>query len=302
MNLLLALLLVTQGAAPLRKSDLVRLLSASAMSSVELAQFVGRNCLTFEPTERDRTDFRRLGADRALLDAVDRCARRTTITPVVAPPRPQPVPARRAVSPVRSAFATGGGQRGPAGSRLPRALVFDARDSVGVPIAGVPIVFVGINARIDPDTATTNASGEVRVGVSLGPRAGPATVLAAAGDVEKQVAFNVAPGPAAQLVIQCDQKSVTGHFVVRPDTVIDLRVTAQDGFGNATALLELRGAVADARIFRVLRVTQDSLAGTLALKPDQPGTTSLAVIANGMRQYFTVTVPPRAAPGKVDCP
>src|SRR5256886_5500316 len=111
MNLLLALLLVTQGAAPLRKSDLVRLPSASAMSSVELAQFVGRNCLTFEPTERDRTDFRRLGADRALLDAVDRCARRTTIPPVVAPPRPQPVPARRAVSPVRSAFATGGGQR-----------------------------------------------------------------------------------------------------------------------------------------------------------------------------------------------
>src|SRR2546425_11160008 len=91
MNLLLALLLVTQGAVPLRKSDLVRLLSASAMSSVELAQFVGRSCLTFEPTERDRTDFRRLGADRALLDAVDRCARRTTITPAVA--RPQPVPA-----------------------------------------------------------------------------------------------------------------------------------------------------------------------------------------------------------------
>ena len=57
MNLLLALFLATQGAAPLRKSDLVRLLSASAMSSEELAQFVGRNCLTFEPTERDRTDW-----------------------------------------------------------------------------------------------------------------------------------------------------------------------------------------------------------------------------------------------------
>ena len=44
------------------------------------------------------------------------------------------------------------------------------------------------------------------------------------------------------------------------------------------------------------------ISGTVALKPDQPGTTSLAVIANGMRQYLTVTVPPRAAPGKVDCP
>jgi len=304
MNVLLALFLVTQGVAPLRKSDLVRLLSAAAMSSVELAQFVGRNCLTFEPTERDRTDFRRLGADRALLDAVDRCARRPTVIPVVA--RPQPVrvavAARSAISPVRSGFVAGGGQRGPAGLQLARALVFDARDSLGIPIAGVPIVFTGINARIVPDTATTNASGEVRVGVTLGSHAGSASVLAAAGDVEKQVAFNVAPGPAAQLVIQCAEKSVTGHFAIRPDTVIVLRVTAQDAFANATPLLELRGAVADARIFRVLRVAQDSLAGTLALKPDEPGTTSLAVIANGMRQYLTVTVPPRAAPGKVDCP
>jgi hypothetical protein len=186
--------------------------------------------------------------------------------------------------------------------RLPRALVFDARDSLGRPIAGVPIVFTGINARIAPDTALTNGSGEVRVGIALGPHAGSASVLAAAGDIEKQVAFNVAPGPAAQLVIQCAEKSVTGHVVVRPDTLIVLRVTAQDGFANATPLLELRGAGADARIFRVLRVTQDSLAGTLALKPDEPGTTSLAVIANGMRQYVTVTVPPRVAPGKVDCP
>jgi len=296
MTLLLALYLVTQGAAPLRKSDLVRLLSGSAMSSVELAQFVGRNCLTFEPTERDRTDFRRLGADRALLEAVDRCARRPTVIAVVA--RPQPV----RVSPGRSGFVAGGGQRGPAGAQLPRALVFDARDSLGMPIAGVPIVFTGINARIAPDTAITNASGEVRVGVALGPHAGSASVLAAAGDVEKQVAFSVAPGSTAQLVIQCAEKSVTGHFAVRPDTVILLRVTAQDGFANATPLLELRGAVADARIFRVLRVTQDSLAGTLALKPDEPGTTSLAVIANGMRQYVTVTVPPRGAPGKVGCP
>jgi len=60
--------------------------------------------------------------------------------------------------------------------------------------------------------------------------------------------------------------------------------------------------VADARIFRVLRVTQDSLAGTIALRADQAGTTSLAVIANGLRQYLTITVPPRVAPGEVDCP
>ena len=296
MNLVVALLLVTQGGAPLRKSDLVRLLSGSAMSSLELAQLVGHHCLTFEPTDRDRSDFRRLGADRALLDAVDRCTRRPAVPPVATRP------ARPVVSALRSGFVAGGGQRGSAGSQLPRALVFDARDSLGAPIGGVPIVFTGINARIAPDTALTTAAGAARVGVSLGPHAGSATVLAVTGDVEKQVAFNVAPGPAAQLAIQCGEKSVTGHFTIRPDTVIVLRVAALDGFANTTALLELRGAVADARIFRVLRVTQDSLAGTIALRADQAGTTSLAVIANGLRQYLTITVPPRVAPGKVDCP
>ena len=69
----------------------------------------------------------------------------------------------------------------------------------------------------------------------------------------------------------------------RPKRFSDL--IAQDHVAAA-----LRGAVA-----------QDSVSGVVVLKPDQPGTTSLAVIANGMRQYLTVTVPPRAAPGKVDC-
>jgi hypothetical protein len=138
--------------------------------------------------------------------------------------------------------------------------------------------------------------------VTLGQRVGSATVIATIGVVEKQVAFNVAAGPAAELVIMCGQSSISGRFAIRPDTVLVLHVSAQDGFSNPTPLLGLRAAVADARIFRVLRVAQDSLTGTVALKPDQPGTTSLAVIANGMRQYVTVTVPPRAAPGKVDCP
>lgn len=70
--------------------------------------------------------------------------------------------------------------------------------------------------------------------------------------------------------------------------------------GVAGTLLP-RAVVFDARVFRILSVQQDSVAGTIALKPDQPGTTSLAVIANGMRQYLTVTVPPKVAPGKVDC-
>jgi len=328
LSALLAVLLAVQGdgTASLRKSDLVRLLSGAVMSPVELAQLVRRNCLTFEPTERDRNDLRLLGADASLLAAVDECARRkarrraaavtaarTTSRPPSAPPAPPaPPPAPAAVFQVqriivrvsaeRSGFVAGGGQRGSVGTQLPRALVFEARDSAGAPLSGQAVTFTGINASIQPAAVPTDAAGQARVGVTLGQRVGSATVIGSIGVVEKQVAFNVAAGPATQLVVMCGTSSVAGHFVIRPDSVIALRVSAQDGFANPTPLLGLRAAVADARIFRVLGVAQDSAFGTVTLKPDQPGTTSLAVIANGMRQYLTVTVPPHAAPGKVDCP
>jgi len=320
-SLLLALLVAVQGSAPLRKSDLVRLLSGAMMSSSELAELVSRNCLTFDPTERDRNDLRMLGADAAMLAAVDACARRNATrsvppTPARAAPKPSPAPARPAsrarLAPPpppplvtraseRSGFVSGGGQRGAAATQLPRPLVFEVRDSAGAPLSAQSVGFTGINARILPATAATDAAGQVRVGVTLGERAGAATVIASIGVVEKQVAFNVAAGPAAQLVVMCGQGSVSGHFAIRPDSEIVLRVSAQDGFANASPLLGLRAAVADARIFRVVHVAQDSTVGAVTLKPDQPGTTSLAVIANGMRQYLTVTVPPGAAPGKVDC-
>ena len=325
-----ALLSQGSGASPFRKSDLVRLLSGSEMSSTELAQLVRRNCLTFTPTARDRNDLRLMGADDAMLAAIDECARRaatrrstppppppvrrvTTVQvapPAVrpaqpappAPPPPLPLPpASSAVSASRSTFVSGGGQRGNVGAQLPRALVFEVRDSAGVPLARQAVAFTGINARINPATVATDAAGQARVGVTLGERVGSATVIAAVGVVEKQVAFNVAAGPAAQLVVMCGPASLESRFVIRPDSVVTLRVMAQDGFANATPLLSLRAAVADARIVRVLHIAQDSVAGTVALKPDQPGTTSIAVIANGMRQYLTVTVPPKASPGKVDC-
>jgi len=304
------------GTTSLRKSDLVRLLSGATMTPVELAQLVRRNCLTFHPTDRDRNDFRLLGADPSLLVAMDECARRgaprrATSRPPSPPPPPAPPPAPAPVFQVqriivhvsaeRSSFVSGGGQRGSVGTQLPRALVFEARDSAGTPLSGEAVTFTGINASIHPVVIATDAAGQARVGVTLGERVGSATVIAAIGIVEKQVAFNVAAGPAAQLIVMCRTASLTGHVVIRPDSVVALRVSAQDGFANPTPLLGLRAGVADARIVRVLAVAPDSAVGTLTLKPDQPGTTSLAVIANGMRQYLTVTVPPRAAPGKIDC-
>jgi hypothetical protein len=322
-SFLLVVWLVAQGVAPLRKSDLVRLLSGSVMSQEEIAQLVGRNCLTFDPTERDRQDFRRLGAAGPVLAALDGCARRATArasrpprsTPTSVPAVARPVPtqppaappAMRAPPPVRlsaerSGFVAGGGQSGAAGTRVPRALVFEARDSAGAPLTGQAVTFTGINARIDPGSLPTGADGRARVAVTLGERTGSATVLAVAGDVEKQVAFNVSAGAVAQLVVACGATDLSGRVVLRPDAVALLRVTARDAYGNAARLTGLRAAVADARILRVQRIAEDSVAGSVSLKPDQPGTTSLAIIASGLRQYVTVTVPPKAAPGKTDCP
>ena len=306
---LLLALLVLQGSAPLRKSDLVRLLSGAVLSSTEMAQLVRRNCLTFDPTERDRNDFRQLGADAGLLAAVEDCARRrrtsrtVPVTPAAVPaaPRPAPVAPPRAASSERSGFAAGGGQRGAVGTRVPRAVVFEVRDSAGAPLANRLVMFTGVNARTEPATAPSDAQGQARVGVTLGERVGNATVIASVGAVEKQVAFNVAAGPAAELVVTCGPATLSGRFAMRPDSAVRLDVVARDRYANATPLLGLRAAVADARIVRVLTVSQDSLAGQVRLKPDQAGTTSLALIANGLRQYLTVTVPPRVAPGQVDC-
>lgn len=323
MSAVLAVWLVLQGVAPLRKSDLVRLLSGSVMTQTEIAQLVTKNCLTFTPTDRDRADLQRLGAEAPVLTAVDGCARRASRrvtaarppaaapppvqaqpvrTPSPAPPTPRPPPVR--VSAERSGFVAGGGQSGPAGTRLPRAVVFEARDSGGAALAGQAVTFTGINARIDPAALSTDAEGHARVGVTLGEKTGWSVVIAAVGVVEKQVAFNVSAGTVTQLVVACGTTELSGggRAVLRPDTTTLLRVTARDGYGNAGRLAGLRGAVADARILRVQRIAEDSVAGTIALKPDQAGTTSLAVIANGLRQYITVTVPPKAAPGRVDCP
>jgi hypothetical protein len=321
LSLVLGALLALQGTAPLRKSDLVRLLSGSVMSTAELTQLVRRNCLTFHLTDRDRNDLRLLGAEASLLAAIDDCARREAShrivtrrpppprappAPPAVPPAPPPVLQIKRIVPVvsaeRSGFVSGGGQRGSVGTQLPRALVFEARDSAGALLPGQTVTFTGINARIQPAALATDAAGQARIGVTLGERVGSATVIAAIGAVEKQVAFNVTAGPATQLVVVCGGAgTLSGHFAIRPDSETLLRVAAQDAFGNATPLLGLRAAVADARIVRVLRIAPDSALGSVTLKPDQPGTTSLAVIANGMRQYLTVTVPPKAAPGKVDC-
>src|SRR6266566_4270763 len=56
-----------QTSEPLRKTDLIRLLSGGALSHREIADLIGRNCVSFTPTTRDRIDLAALGADSLML-------------------------------------------------------------------------------------------------------------------------------------------------------------------------------------------------------------------------------------------
>jgi len=88
----LPVLLAAQGAEPLRKTDLIRLLSNPIIRKGEVADLVRRNCLAFRPTERDWADLRDLGADTDVMSSVGGCAARqaSRATVTLASPAPPP--------------------------------------------------------------------------------------------------------------------------------------------------------------------------------------------------------------------
>src|SRR5437773_2384065 len=66
-------LVAAQGTEPLRKTDLIRLLSNPVIRKAEVADLVRRNCLAFRPTERDWADLRDLGADADVMSSIGGC-------------------------------------------------------------------------------------------------------------------------------------------------------------------------------------------------------------------------------------
>src|SRR5262245_6855967 len=175
-------------AKPLRKSDPIRHLSSSALTTAELADLIRRNCVSFTPTDRDRADLRALGADDGVMRSIDGCLRRgaTVATPPPAPaaarvqrapsaarpaapvptatPRPAapPPPVVRApavVSASRTGFIAGVGQRGRVGTRLRQPLIFEVRDTANAPVVGRAVVFLAAGASLQEVRATTDSDG-----------------------------------------------------------------------------------------------------------------------------------------------
>src|SRR2546426_9579534 len=104
----------TQGSQPLRKTDVIRLLSNPLISRSEVADLIRRNCVAFRPTPRDWADLRDFGADSEVLSSIGHCAT-TPAAQHAAPALPLSavlLPTRLAVPVGSEAVARGQGPRG----------------------------------------------------------------------------------------------------------------------------------------------------------------------------------------------
>jgi Big-like domain-containing protein len=336
-----------QSDGPLRKTDLVRLLTGGTLVPYELAALVRRHCLSFTPTSRDRADLTALGADSAVLREIDACVRQAGVASAPAPPaappeskaapparsvgrtrqpatgaprrppasvaptEPRPAPVeppprvvRRAqLSAARSAFILGAGQRGTVGSRLARPLVFEVRDTAGVPVSGEAVTLAATNGRLVETSAVTDSSGRVQVDLAFGAQAGPTVVTAKVGSIQRQVTLYATAGPAAKLSFSCGDAPIDRRVALSPDVSVVFHVTAQDAFGNAVPLEHLQAAAGDKSVVRVAFIGSDNSGGLVGLKPGETGSTSLAVLGSGQRQNITVIVVQRPGTGDLTrCP
>ena len=142
-----------QGTGPLRKTDLIRLLTANTQTPAQIVATVRRSCVSFTPTARDRQDLAELGGDTTLLKAIDQCVRERAVTPAATsvrggstrPPatptaaRPRPAASQPAPIPV------------PRLADVPPPLVAVAIASrVSVPVGGTAAVSVALKQGTDP--------------------------------------------------------------------------------------------------------------------------------------------------------
>ena len=211
----------TQGSQPLRKTDVIRLLSNPLISRTEVADLIRRNCVAFRPTPRDWADLRDFGADAEVLSSISGCA--TPAAQHVAPV----LPLAAVLLPARVGVTVGG-------EAVARVQVSRGE----LPQGGVPLVLRGTSAipggPPQDAKATTDASGVAvfRFPVGRLPAAYTLEVVTGSG--------RSFPGtPSLDLVV-----SPTGPAVaaVQPDRVelragergpISLLVTVRDSLGNA---------------------------------------------------------------------
>jgi len=264
--LALPVLVAAQGTEPLRKTDLIRLLSNPIIRKGEVADLVRRNCLAFRPTERDWADLRDLGADADVMSSVGGCAARQASRAAVT-----------LASPAASAEPPGAAAAAPPPPAQLTVTPMPARTTV---VAGTDaLVRVALRRGDTPQRGITLAlhGGAGRDVQAVTDDSGLAVFHLPAGRQAMTYHFEVVSGTGAAL-----PGRPTVDLVVRPGrpAVADVRparfelggaqegpfavqVAVRDSFGNPVPneLLELRAERADMGIAVDTRAT-DSLGRT----------------------------------------
>ena len=193
------------------------------------------------------------------------------------------------VAPARTGFVAGQGQRGRVGARLDQTIVFEVRDSANAGVANQLVMVSGVNAVAEPDTVRTDANGRVMIRVRLGERAGPATVVARVGTIERQATLVALAGPATHLRLTCGSE-LAARVVIPADTTSTLTVTAADAYGNPVPPGAVRVSAGDRKVVDVARVGSGSDVAQVTLRGRSPGSTNLAFTAAGVRADFVAVV------------
>jgi hypothetical protein len=143
-----------QGTGPLRKTDLIRLLTANTQSPAQIVATVRRSCVSFTPTARDRQDLAELGGDTTLLKAIDQCVRERAVTPATTSTRggsTRPPATPTAARPRPAAASQPAPIPVPRLADVPPPLVAVAIASrVSVPAGGTAAVSVALKQGTDP--------------------------------------------------------------------------------------------------------------------------------------------------------
>ena len=251
----------TQGSQPLRKTDVIRLLSNPLISRSEVADLIRRNCVAFRPTPRDWADLRDFGADSEVLSSIGQCAT-TPAAQRAAPTLPLTavlLPTRLAVPVGSEAVARVQVRRGElpqpgaplvlrGTSGIPGGPSQDAQattDASGVAVFRFPVGRLPATYQFEVFTGSgASLPGTPPLEVVVGP-AGPAVAAVQPGRVELRAGER---GSITLLVTVRDSmgNAVPGEAVaLQPDTP-DMGVAAEarptDSLGRVAFVLE-RAAV-----------------------------------------------------------
>ena len=210
------------------------------------------------------------------------------VTTPVTRPTPAPAPAPPVPAEALTQFTRGGGQHGTVGSTL-GPVVLEVRDTTGATLAGQPVTFAASAGAVTPPTGETDATGTVRVRVTLPERAGPLVITANVGTFSRTATLYADPGPPHDLVVERGRAAVAGPVSVRSRDTVVLRVVARDAYGNRTTLDDFTATTSGRAIGLVSAAAADSQ-GLVTLEPRSSGVGEVQVSGSGLRAHVPVAV------------